>query len=174
MGYTNSKNSAVMMRLLYRQCEAFDGMHDKLKLTKLFTDAFCGPDRMKKTSPDGSRKWWWTSRTILGRTGSMTTFLQDPNQYRITNDWKSIIIFDCPKKWWDYAPTPIIFAIIDAAFAFYICSYLNSAALHQDDGRAAALVSSGTFIRSASVFAIRRHRNSVIPSAWHCSMQPEI
>ena len=26
MGYTNSKNTAAMMRLLYRQCEAFDGM----------------------------------------------------------------------------------------------------------------------------------------------------
>ena len=119
LGYTNSTNTGAMMRLLYRQCEAFDRMDDKLRLTKLFTDAFCGPERLTATRPVTATKWWWTSRTILGRTGSMTTFLQDPNQYRIAHEWKSIIIYDCPKKWWsEWMPTPIIFAIVDAAFVF--------------------------------------------------------
>ena len=144
----------ILMRL-HAQCRAIDafansthsiyfGTLPEMNLTKLFCEAISGRNRVNAATPRTEQMLWWhTSRTLLGRRASMRTFIQDMSQYNFDPSWLKITIMDCPKKWWLYIPCPIMYAIIDSSFAYYICCSEKSSANHQEDGMAAIRTAAG-------------------------------
>jgi len=139
-----SYDGARILMRLHAQCLAIDAFVNsthcefEMNLTKLFCEAISGRNRVNAATPRTEQMLWWhTSRTLLGRRGSMRTFIQDMSQYKFDPSWLKITIMDCPKKWWLYIPCPIMYAIIDSSFAYYICCSEKSSANHQEDGMAA-------------------------------------
>jgi len=138
-----SADGARILMRLHAQCLAIDAFvnsthNGTMNLTKLFCEAISGRNRVNAATPRTEQMLWWhTSRTLLGRRGSMRTFIQDMSQYNFNPSWVKITITDCPKRWWQYIPCPIMYAIIDSSFAYYICCSEKSSANHQEDGMAA-------------------------------------
>ena len=111
-----------MMKLLWRQARAFDSLdnanaedgYQTMELEQMFLSAISGPSRLNMDRLAARAAWWWTSRTILGRTGHMRTFTQDMDQYIFDVIWICFIIYDCPKvwPWWVWIPMPVGFALV--------------------------------------------------------------